>query len=379
MRVAVLSYPMLFQTAGGLKMKVGRTVDALVRRGVDAHLFDPVRERLRDFDLVHIFAPYNGNHRLVEQAKNDGLPVVMSTILNPPFTRWEGLRARLLSRLVGRLTRWEVTTSYEQMATALKLADHLVVLGSVERRMLVDAFLVPAPKISIVHNGIGEEFFRATPEAFLERWPQLRRPFVLHTGLVGDVKNQLGLVRALKGTDIDIVLVGQTVGSQRDYLEACLAEGGSRVHYLGELAHGELIASAYAACAVVAIPSRHEGMPNSILEALAADRAAVLTNNHTMDFALPTDVAAQVAPDDYAAIRQGVTRFLKQPPAPGRARAAVSEMSWDVVARQLEEIYRKLGATASAAAPSAAANPAAGRRDGARSPADLAGSPQLDA
>ena len=54
MRVAVLSYPMLFQTAGGLKMKVGRTVDALVRRGVDAHLFDPVRERLRDFDLVQI-------------------------------------------------------------------------------------------------------------------------------------------------------------------------------------------------------------------------------------------------------------------------------------------------------------------------------------
>ena len=374
MRVAVLSYPMLFQTAGGLKMKVGRTVDALVRRGVDAHLFDPVRERLRDFDLVHIFAPYNGNHRLVEQAKNDGLPVVMSTILNPPFTRWEGLRARLLSRLVGRLTRWEVTTSYEQMSTALKLADHLVVLGSVERRMLVDAFLVPAPKISIVHNGIGEEFFRATPQAFLERWP-LQRPFVLHTGQIGEVKNQLGLVRALKGTDIDIVLVGQTVGSQRDYLEACLAEGGSRVHYLGELAHGELIASAYAACAVVAIPSRHEGMPNSILEALAADRPAVLTNNHTMDFALPEDVAAQVAPDDHAAVRQAVTRFLKQPPAPGRARAAVSELSWDVVARQLEEIYRKLGSTASAPAASSASS----RHDGTRAPADLAGAPQLDA
>jgi len=349
MRVAVLSYPMLFQTSGGLKMKVGRTVDALVRRGIDARLIDPVRERLRDFDLVHVFAAYNGNQRLVEQAKNDGLPVVVSTILNPPFSQWEGVRARFLSRVVGRLTQWTVTTSYQQMVTTLTLADHLVVLGSIERRMLTDAYLTEARKISIVHNGIGEEFFRATPDAFLARWPALKRPFVLHTGLIGDVKNQLGLVRALKGLDIDIVLIGQTVGSARGYLDACLAEGGARVHYLGELPHGELIASACAASALVAIPSFHEGMPNSILEALAADRPAVLTDNHTMDFDLPVDVAAQVSAVDEAAIRRAVTGFLERPPAPGRARSVVADMSWDVVAAQLEGIYRSLWSPAAVA------------------------------
>lgn len=347
MRVAVLSYPMLFQTAGGLKMKVGRTVDALVRRGIDARLIDPVRERLKDFDVVHVFAPYNGNHRLVEQAKNDGLPVVMSTILNPPFSRWDGMRARFLSRAVGRLTGWTMTTSYQQTETALALADHLVVLGNIERRMLIEAYLVPAEKISVVHNGIGEEFFRATPRAFLERWP-LRQPFVLHTGLIGEVKNQLGLVRALQGTDIDIVLVGQAVGSSRDYLDACVAEGGSRVHYLGELPHGDLIASACAASALVAIPSRHEGMPNSILEALAADRPVVMTRNHTMDLELPSDVVAQVAPDDHAAIRRAVTGFLERPPAKGRAHSVVADMSWNKVASQLEEIYRRAHSRAAA-------------------------------
>jgi glycosyltransferase involved in cell wall biosynthesis len=353
MRVAVLSYPMLFQTSGGLKMKVGRTVDALVRRGVEARLIDPVRERLRDFDVVHVFAPYNGNHRLVEQARDDGLPVVLSTILNPPFSRWEGIRARFLSRVVGRLTEWHVTTSFQQMSNAMQLANHLVVLGSIERRMLTDGYLVPSDKISIVQNGIGEEFFRATPDAFLARWP-MRRPFVLHTGLIGDVKNQLGLVRALKGVDVDIVLVGQAAASTRDYLAACLAEGGDRVHYLGELPHGELIASACAASAVVAIPSRHEGMPNSILEALASDRPAVLTDNHTMDFALPQGVAAQVAPDDHAAIRRAVTGFLANPPAPGLARAVVADKSWDTVAQQLEEIYRRVLAGAAAPAPATA-------------------------
>lgn len=341
MRVAVLSYPMLFQTSGGLKMKVGRTVQALQRRGIDAKLIDPVHDRLTDFDLVHLFAGYNGNHRVVEQAKADGLPVVMSTILNPPFSHWEGVRARWLSRLVGYLSQWEVKTSYDQLVAGLQLTDHLIVLGGIERQMLIEGYQLPASKITTVHNGIGEEFFRGTPDAFLQRFP-VPRPFVLHTGLIGDVKNQLGLIRALKDTELDIVLAGYAGQSAQDYLRACLTEGGSRVHYLGELPHGELIASANAAAAVVAVPSRHEGMPNSILEALASDRPAVLTNNHTMDFELPKDVASQVAPDDHRAIRASVMRFLQTPPVPGRARSVVAKMSWDAVAQQLSGLYEEV-------------------------------------
>ncbi len=341
MRVAVLSYSMLFQTSGGLKMKMGRTVQALQRRGIDAKLIDPVHERLTDYDLVHLFAGYNGNHRVVEQAKADGLPVVMSTILNPPFSRWEGARARWLSRLVGRLSQWKVKTSYDQLVAGLQLADHLVVLGGIERQMLIDGYQMPAEKITTVHNGIGEEFFRGTPQAFLARYP-IPQPFVLHTGLIGDVKNQLGLVRALKGTGMHIVLAGYAGEANRAYLEACQREGGEHLHYLGELPHGEMIASACAACAVVAIPSRHEGMPNSILEALAADRPVVLTNNHTMDFSLPPAVAQEVAPDDHAATREAVLRFIKAPPAAGLARDVVAKMSWDAVAAQLQGIYLKV-------------------------------------
>ena len=338
MRVAVLSYPMLFQTSGGLKMKVGRTVDALCRRGVEARLIDPVHDRLTDFDLVHLFAPYNGNHRIVEQAKADGLPVVMSTILNPPFSRWDGMRARALSRLVGRLTHWDIKTSYDQMVAGLKLADHLIVLGSIERRMLIEGYQMPGDKITIVPNGIGQEFFCGTPEAFRTQF-DISRPFVLHTGIIGDVKNQLGLVRALKDVDIDIVLIGYVAKETRPYLDACINEGGDRVHYLGELPHGQIIASANAACALVAIPSRHEGMPNSILEALASDKPVVLTDNHTMDFELPEDVARQVFADDYPAIRAAAIDLLKRPPPPGRARSVVAKMSWDAVAARLNGIY----------------------------------------
>lgn len=341
MKVAVLSYPTLFQTVGGLRMKVGRTVDALTLRGIEAQLIDPVRQKLADFDLVHVFAPYNGNNRIVEQAKSDGVPVVMSTILNIPMSRWAGVKGRLISRAVGRLSHWDMTTDFAQMTAAMRLADHLIALGRIEQRSLIEGYGMPADKVSIVHNGVGEEFFHATPSALLARY-KISQPFVLHTGMIGDVKNQLGLIRALKGESVNIVLIGYCAKSQQPYLDACLAEGGQRVQYLSELPHGEMIASAYAAAAVVAIPSRHEGMPNAILEGLAADKPVVLTNNHTIDIDLPTDVAVQVGPDDHAGIRRAVMGFLRQPPPPGRARGVVSALSWEAVADQLAAIYRKV-------------------------------------
>lgn len=341
MKVAVLSYPTLFQTVGGLRMKVGRTVDALNRSGIEAQLIDPVRQKLADFDLVHVFAPYNGNFRIVEQAKSDGVPVVMSTILNVPMSRMTGARAQFISRVVGRISNWTITTDFAQDIAAMRNANHLVALGKLEQRSLIEGYGMPANKVSIVHNGVGEEFFRATPEAFLTQY-KIPQPFVLHTGMIGEVKNQLGLVRALKNENVNIVLIGYCAKSQQAHLDACLAEGGKRVHYLNELPHGEMIASAYAASAIVAIPSVREGMPNSILEGLAADKPVVLTNNHTIDIDLPTDAAVQVGPDDHAGIHRAVMGFLRQPPPPGRARSVVSALSWEAVADQLGAIYRKV-------------------------------------
>ena len=340
MRVAVLSYPTLFQSSGGLKMKLGRTVNALNKRGIEARLFDTVQERFRDYDLVHLFAPYNGNHRIVEQAKSDGLPVVISTILNPPFSKWEGQRARFLNNIIGKLTSWSLTTNYQQVVSAMTLADHLIALGSIERRMLVEGYGMPEDKTSIIYNGIGEEFFSTSPDAFHAAY-SIPHPFVLHTGLMGDTKNQLGLVRALKNESVNIVLVGYSNQASDEYLNACKREGGERVHYLGELPHGELLASAYAAADLVAVPSRHEGMPNSILEALASDKPVVMTNNHTIDFALPRHAVAQVDSHSDEAIRSEVMRLLRNPPAPGQAREVVSSLSWPAVAERLEAIYTK--------------------------------------
>ena len=84
MRIAILSYPMLFQRRGGLQVQVRETLAALRGIGVEASLFDVRSERLEDYDVAHVFSAINGNHRIVEAAKIAGLPVVLSTVLHRP-------------------------------------------------------------------------------------------------------------------------------------------------------------------------------------------------------------------------------------------------------------------------------------------------------
>jgi hypothetical protein len=77
MRVGILSYPMLFQRDGRLQVQVREAIEALnrialgpARAPIEAELVDPFRSRLDDYDVVHVFAAVNGNHRRSARAKN---------------------------------------------------------------------------------------------------------------------------------------------------------------------------------------------------------------------------------------------------------------------------------------------------------------------
>jgi glycosyltransferase involved in cell wall biosynthesis len=341
-RIAVISYPTLFQTAGGMAMKVRKTVEMLAAIGVDATLPNLVDDSIADFDLVHVFGAFNSNDRIVTLAKGFSKPVVLSPILMPPFPPSMGLRAKLLDRAVGRFTGWTVGTTYGQIRDGLDAADKLIALGTAEKDVLTGSFGQPESKIVIVPNGVGEQFFAATPDLFRKKFATAR-PVVLHVGIVGDVKNQLGLVRALRDEDVEIVLAGPCSDHARPYLEQCLREGGAKVRYLGEFPHGdELLTSAYAAASVLAVPSTFEGMSNCVLEALAAGTPVVTTKYHSWDYQADASTVVEVEPTDPKAIRDAVCGLLSSPKASARCRAVVAPLSWTSVAHRVADVYGRL-------------------------------------
>lgn len=341
-RIAVVSYPTLFQVSGGMAMKVRQTVRALRTIGVDARLANLVEESISDFDLVHVFGAFNCNHRFVTVAQGLHKPVVVSPVLMPPFSENDGRLARFIDRVTGKLTGWSLSTSYGQIRSALDGADMLLALGSGEREMLLKGYGQPESKIVIVPNGVGEQFFTATPELFLKTFG-ISRPVVLHVGIIGEVKNQLGLVRALQDDELEVVLVGPCSNLDRRYLEQCIKEGHGRVRYLGEFPHGdEMLTSAYAAAAVLAVPSKFEGMSNCVLEALAAGTPVVTTKHHSWDFRADESAVIEVDPTNPREIRDAVLKLLQGPKPRAQCQAIVSPLSWKSVALRVAKAYAKL-------------------------------------
>ena len=340
LKVGLISYPIAFQGSGGLKVQMLETLASLRRADVDACFVHPFEDQFDDYDVLHVFAAINGNHRIVQMAKSMGCTTVLSPLIRPFWTRSLSMRASMLDRVVGRLTDWEVRTEYAQIALGLRLADAVIGLGPTEVDCIASAFEIPRRKLHVVPNGVAQAFFHARPDIFRREF-KLDGPFVLNVATVDPHKNQLVLAEALQRTGIPLVLIGECRSENKQYLERLLRY--DNVRHIGVLdPTSPLLASAYAAASVFVLPSYDEVMPLVVLEALAAGTPVVMTKNHCMRLEVSSEILREVDPNNAQDIRASVQALLAYPPPGELVRATVQRFTWDNVARELCRVYDRL-------------------------------------
>ncbi|MBV7534768.1 glycosyltransferase family 4 protein [Duganella sp. sic0402] len=343
MRVGILSYPMLFQRQGGLQIQVRATITALHQLALpalDVVLVDPNRERIDSFDVIHVFSAINGNDRVVELANEVGVPVLLSALVSPGWNQRSAWCARVAEGLAGRLTQWNVQTSYAQATRAVQLAQLVIALGEPERKSLIEGFKVAPSAIRVLPNGIAEHFFHADATHFRQHI-QLDGPFVLMVGAISPYKNQLGLVRALERLNLPVVLIGQAQRQHQGYLAKLLAS--PKVRWLGQLPHHDpLLASAYAAASVLALPSQGEVFPLTVLESLAAGTPVVMTDQSALRLAGSEFALKQLRWDDTAALGREIQAFIACAPPREMVSALVQAFTWQRVARGIADCYQEL-------------------------------------
>jgi glycosyltransferase involved in cell wall biosynthesis len=121
-----------------------------------------------------------------------------------------------------------------------------------------------------------------------------------------------------------------------------------RVVPLGYLRDDRLIAAAYAASAMVVVPSAVENLPNTLLEANACGRPSIAFDAGGMaDGLRHQDTGLLVPPGDVDGLAAALARLADDPAARARMGAAAlalarAEFSSDVQAQRFEALYQTL-------------------------------------
>lgn len=298
-----------------------------------------LRGRHRRFSLIHVHCselPWTFLFAVIARWVLR-LPLVITTHCSAIATfHPENLAGRLLIGPARVCERW-----------AVRRAEATVVLTERIRRVYVERGLTTPDRVHVVPDGVRLDVFRPSP-AELEPETGDQPPVVLYCGRFAPEKGWADYVEAaaqliVEGSNARFVMCGD--GNELKHCRAELRRLGiqNRVELRGHLERDQIAAEIKTA-AVVVIPSRHEELGGTVLEALTAGRAVVVTEVGGLPEVVDHGQAGLIVPPcDPAALAAAVRKHLESPELrrehglAGMRRAARFDLH--EVTRQLAEVY----------------------------------------
>lgn len=345
MRVAFYSYPSAFQNPGGGEVQLLKTKEALEALGVEVKLFDQWNDRLKDFDVFHVFGSVKDCAGIMQTAGNLGVKVALSTIFWSSFNRalheggTFGKRAELFSRHLLKLAFPLLPTGRRK---TMSLADVLLPNSESEKKQVMRLFGISPDKIIPVPNGVDERFLSGDPEEFSRSHGM--EDFILAVGRIEPRKNQKNLIMAVKGLKQKLVIVGNPVSDYMWYYDECRKEAGDNVVFLGGIDHeSTMLTSAYAACSVFAAPGWFETPGLAALEAAGCGAGIAITKHgSTVDYF--GDEARYFEPAAPESIRKAVMAALRITKAEKQVlrRRIKERFLWKNVAQETLKAYKSV-------------------------------------
>jgi glycosyltransferase involved in cell wall biosynthesis len=318
-RVLFDTYPWAFVTPGGGEQQLIKYAEHLPQHGIEVILHDQWKPALDVVDVVHFFSCIGGSIHFCNYVRERGIPLVITSSL------WLDDATKHLYPI-------------EEIRAQLMLADVIVPNSQTECDALARVLELPREQFMPVMNGVERHFAPPHDQNAFRKKYGIYGSFILNVGNIERRKNQLNLVRALIGNDFPLVMVGQV--REPDYAERVSAEADGRVHFLGPLKNDDpLLASAYAACAVFALPSTCETPGLAALEAAAAGAPMAVTREGSAREYFG-DMCQYVDPTDPADIVRGIGNAIAAGPCPTLSAHVVENFAWPIVTGALPNIYR---------------------------------------
>ena len=168
----------------------------------------------------------------------------------------------------------------DYIAEQIQKLDRIFVLQDAQIEQIRNLYGADDSKITVVGTGYNSKVFYQTGEKLSRKDGMIRVVFV---GKVSEKKGVKSLLRALAmlpyGKQDLKVLIAGGAGNQEEYQEIVELSHNCpcQIEFLGKMTQPEL-ARVYTACDIFVLPSYFDGLPLTVIEALACGDRVVLTD-----------------------------------------------------------------------------------------------------
>ena len=184
---------------------------------------------------------------------------------------------------------------------AYKFANSAVVASRSDQKYIMDQYQLNTDKANVIHNYVDTKVFKPVEsEKFKDR--------VVFVGRLNQQKNLFNLIDAMSQTNLNLDVYGQ--GELKDSLESHAQKKDVKVSFKGVVANNELptILNQYH---YYIQPSKYEGMPKTLLEAMACSLVCIGTDVKGINEVIEDGVSGFLAKTtDTADIIDAITRAI---------------------------------------------------------------------
>jgi glycosyltransferase involved in cell wall biosynthesis len=211
---------------------------------------------------------------------------------------------------------------------------------------------IPPEKVCVIYNGVDLDKFRNSRPDRASMFPSSEgnKLIVLVGNMISDVKGHLILISAAAEIvrlhpKTQFVLVGE--GPKRVDFEAQVASSGLKENFLF-LGRRTDVAQLLVCCDIAVLPSLAEGLPNAVLEYLAAGLPVVASALGGNLEVIKDDITGLLVPaQDFQALARAITRLLDDLEFSTRlARAGrdhvANHFSFERLVAEVDKLYTSL-------------------------------------
>lgn len=362
MKVLFQSKTNIFDAPGGDTIQMLKTKEFLEKKGIQVDVSLDYKNDLSNYDLVHLFNLMDPEELYLHllNAKKQNKKIVLSTIYGL-YTEFErNARGGFFQKIANFLSPFQI----EYIKTVVKhysekkmhkgvylmlfkgyygLMKEIVDYTSVflpnsvsEMNRVATDFKLKEYNFVDIPNAIDKTVFLENDDAKENKYSKYKDCIVCAARIEGR-KSTLNLVKAVKGTNYTLVLVGKESQNQKKYIKQVYKEAGTNVVFLGSIPHEDL-KNLYKVAKVHALVSWMETPGLSSLEAAVMGCNIVVTKKgDTYDYF--EDYAFYCEPDDVNSIRNAIDKAYNSPVNPKLKEKILENYIWEKTAQETMKAY----------------------------------------